>query len=188
MSTNSKKISKSPHRHSFQKDSYIERQIEKDESINADILKIYDESILRDLEKEADPNWANNNLEYDLRTTPWILQKARLSESYSQNLYAALCNREFIKLDVIPILTDHRWSCTWRYAGGIIANMREEGDYIDWYCSGIQNDVSEEDVAKFTPEQMTRYQEIQHYVPEGIVTEEIRADLQKLGWVVANRN
>ena len=108
----------------------------------------------------------DNSLEYHLRTTPWILQKVRSSEIYAQNLYAALCNNEFLRLETIQILKDERWSCSWRYAGGIIADMRQEGDYIDWYCSGIKPDDGINDGS----------------VPEGAVTEEIYEDLLKLGW------
>lgn len=115
-------------------------------------------------EKEQDPEWQKNNMEYDLRTSDWVLKKVRESKSYAQNLYAAMCNNDFIKNDVWPILTEEAWSCSWRYAGGIIADMREEGDYIDWYCSG--------------------YHAVDGYVSECIVTDEIRDDLLKLGWIV----
>lgn len=115
--------------------------------------------------KEFDQEWTIDNLEHDLRATDWIVEKTRNSENYAQNLYAALCNNEFTKNDVWPILQDKRWYCSWRYAGGIIADMCEEGSYLDWYCSGagIQ-----------TPE----------FVSEGTVTEEIKEDLLKLGWIV----
>ena len=41
-----------------------------------------------------------------------------------------------------PILSkDGRWwQCSWRHSGGIVSNLREQGDYIDWYCSGIMAD------------------------------------------------
>lgn len=115
-------------------------------------------------EQEQDPEWQKNNLEYDLRSTDWILKKVRENDTYAQHLYAAMCNTDFTKNDVWPILQEDTWSCSWRYAGGIIADMREEGDYMDWYCSGIG----------------------QHngFVGEGIVTDEIREDLLKLGWLV----
>jgi hypothetical protein len=107
-------------------------------------------------EAEQDPAYAKHNLEYDLRSTNWILEKVRSSDDYATSLYAALCNNDFQKQEVFPILRDQTWSCTFRYAGGIIADMRGEGSYIDWYCSG----------------------------PEGHVTDEIRNDLAELGWAV----
>jgi hypothetical protein len=51
--------------------------------------------------------------------------------------------------------------------------MRQEGDYIDWYCSGIGDGLGNGDADR------TR-----GYVSEGYVTTEIREDLQKLGWFV----
>jgi hypothetical protein len=83
-----------------------------------------------------------------------------------------MCNMQFQKLDVIPILKEELWSCSWRYAGGIIADMRQEGDYIDWYCSGIGGGLGNGDTTG-----------TKGYVPEGIVTEEIESDLRELGWV-----
>jgi len=77
-----------------------------------------------------------------------------------------MCNNYFQKLDVIEVLKENTWSCSWRYAGGIVAHMRGEGDYIDWYCSGIRD-----------PDDSG-------YVPEGCITDEIRSDLQKLGWIL----
>jgi hypothetical protein len=52
--------------------------------------------------------------------------------------------------------------------------MRAEGDYIDWYCSGIGNDESGYGLDA---------RRANSYVPEGVVTDEIREDLKQLGWV-----
>ncbi len=173
------KISKSPDRHSFQREGYIKRQLEKGEPLNDDYLKMFEDTISKHDKKFDDAEARKNSMEYDLLTTDWILEKVRSSKHYAQNLYAAMCNQEFQKLDVLPILKDQTWSCSWRYAGGIIADMRQEGDYIDWYCSGIRNDGYRDDWDANTPEQ---------YVPEGAVTEEIRADLKQLGWVVLDND
>ena len=140
-------------------------------------------------ELEQDPEWQKDNMEYDLRNTKWICDKAKASEVYAQNLYAAMCNNEFIKNDVWPILTDKRWSASWRSAGGIIANMIEEGDYIDWYCSGIQNDIGDEEFQNMTKGQQERYIFYKNnFVSESHVTDEIREDLLKLGWIVTEYN
>ena len=119
-------------------------------------------------EQEASPEWRENNLEWDLRSTDWILVKARSSDVYAQNLYAALCNNSFQRNEVWPLLKDQTWGCSWRHAGGIIADMLGAGDYIDWYCSGIM-DLGAPDNG---------------FVPEMVVTDEIREDLFRLGWIV----
>ena len=125
-------------------------------------------------QQELDPEWAKNNLEYDLRTSEYIVNKCRTDRLYAQNIYAALCNNDFRRNEVMPILLEENWSCSWRYAGGIVADLVGEGDYLDWYCSGIRG---EEDVAEFfnTPRE---------YAGEGYVTEEVNEDLFKLGWIV----
>jgi len=180
------KISKSPERHSFQKEGYVKRQAEKGEPVNEDYLDYFEKIINDHDHKFDDPQSRINNMEYDLLTTDWILEKVRSRDDYAQNLYAAMCNNDFIKLDVIPVLKDERWSASWRYAGGIIADMRQEGDYIDWYCSGIRDTYREdEDVSDLTEEQLTRLEVVKKYVGEGCITDEIRNDLQRLGWAVA---
>jgi hypothetical protein len=164
-------IASSPERYTFQRDKYIERQTEKnlmDDPETIDMLDWYKSWDQEKREREQDPEWQKDNLEFDLRTTGWILKKVRESDSYAQNLYAAMCNTDFIKNDVWPILKEKTWSCSWRYAGGIIADMREQGDYIDWYCSGIGAENGN--------------------VCESVVTDEIREDLLKLGWIVRDND
>jgi hypothetical protein len=170
------KISKSPDRHTFQKEGYVKRMAEHNEPVNEDYLKMFDDILEQHEHKFDDPNTHVNNMEYDLLTTDWILEKVRNSKTYSQNLYAAMCNRDFQKLEVLAVLKEQTWSCSWRYAGGIIADMRQQGDYIDWYCSGIRG-------GDF-PDSVDVSFEQKKFVSEGIVTDEIREDLQKLGWVV----
>jgi hypothetical protein len=108
------------------------------------------------------------SLEDDLLKTAYIRTKCRERESYAQNLYAAMCNNLFYK-------NDEEWSCSWRYAGGLVAELirddsklniiRDSMDYLDWYCSGIAAD------------------EHTGYVAEGEVTSEIANDLLNLGWI-----
>lgn len=130
--------------------------------------------------RESSEEWKKNNLEYDLRSTPWICNKAKASETYAQNIYAALCNQDWQRNDVWPLLKGETYSCSWRYAGGIVADMREEGDYIDWYCSGIRGG-DEPDAIDVPYEQ-------KKFVPEGSVTDEIREDFFKLGWIPVNES
>ena len=164
------KPSKSLDRNTFQVNNYIDRCFAEGREPSPEYLKLYENVNERD-EKWATQENHDNDMEWDLRTTDWILEKVRTSDTYAQNLYAAMCNNEFQKLDVFPILADKTWSCSWRYAGGIIADMRQEGDYINWYCSGIRDVDSPDD----------------GYVAESVVTDEIHMDLERLGWRVLNQ-
>ena len=112
----------------------------------------------------------DHNLEEDIRACAWMLKKVQDSETYAQNLYAAMCNNVFQRNEVWPRLKDEYWSCSWRSAGGIIAELRGQGDYIDWYCSGI---FGAGDAESF-----------RGYVNESTVTDEIRQDLFAIGWTV----
>jgi hypothetical protein len=175
-----KKVSKSPDRHTFQKEGYVKRQEEAGEPLNEDYLDWFEKVLDDHNRKFEDPATHVNNMEYDLLTTDWILAKVRASDSYAQNLYAAMCNNDFTKRELWPILKEEKWSASWRYAGGIIADMRQEGDYIDWYCSGMGG-LNQEYDQKETNEQ---WQKRTGYVPESVVTEEIEQDLNRLGWIV----
>jgi len=108
----------------------------------------------------------DRDLVQDLWQSNWFLDKIRTRDDYAQNVYAALCNMRWQPSDVFPILRDEWWSCSWRTAGGIVADFLGKGDYMDWYCSGIGFDDNLEDGR----------------VPEGTVTDEIRADFARLGW------
>lgn len=173
-----KKVSKSPERHTFQKEGYVKRQEEAGEPVNEDYLDMFQKILEDDQRKFDDPESRKNNMEYDLLTTDWILEKVRASDAYAQNLYAAMCNMQWRKREMWPELKEENWSCSWRYAGGIIADMRQEGDYIDWYCSGMGG-LSQEYDGEETNEQ---WQARTGYVPESVVTEEIERDLNQLGW------
>ena len=121
-------------------------------------------------------NKLEHDLETDLSKTSWIVDKIRNDDSYAQNLYAALCNNQFQKSEIWPILKDEVWSCSWRYAGGVIADIREQGDYMDWYCSGMGG------LATYDEEESKEFMSKMNYVPEGAVTDAIKQDLHKLGW------
>lgn len=181
------KLSTSPIKFTHHVDSYIHRCEKRNEPVRRDIVEMYTKMSKQRQKEESNQEWTKNNLEHDLRTTDWILQKTRSSKSYAQNLYAAMCNNEFQLKEAWPILKDQRWSCSWRYAGGIIADMREEGDYMDWYCSGIRDssEPTEVEINSWTPEQQYHWREVySKYVNESVVTDEIQEDLLKLGWLV----
>lgn len=95
-----------------------------------------------------------NSLEVDLEQ----LRPKLKDRKYAQAMYAAMCNNEFEK-------EGEKWSCSWRYAGGMVARLRGEKEcYLDYYCSGILAD--------------------EPTVPEGIITDEIRKDIEELGWKI----
>ena len=165
-------VSKSSERHTFQLEAAKERAAEDGKEIPEYYEKFWLSAKEQDEANLVDPEWQKDNLEYDLRSSEWMCDKVRNSDAYAQNLYAAMCNMQFIKLDVMPILKNQRWSASWRSAGGIVADMREQGDYIDWYCSGMGEGLGNGDTDGS-----------KGYVPEGTVTEEIQMDLKELGWV-----
>jgi hypothetical protein len=184
----SKTLSLSPDRGEFSMTRYREKlEADPDDEDAFKMLEYYMDWKARVKEQQQDPIWQKNNLEYDLLTTDWILEKVRTQEYYAQNLYAAMCNNQFQRNDVWPILSEQKWSCSWRHAGGVIADMLGKGDYIDWYCSGIngdQDEMTQGELENLTLEQQTRYKDSLLFVRESVVTEEIENDLFELGWLV----
>jgi hypothetical protein len=182
MSKNSEnpKVASSPERNTFQLEGARKRAAEDGKEVPEFYENFWKTAKQQDEENLVDPEWQKDNMEYDLRSTEWICDKVKAYDNYAQNLYAAMCNMQFIKLAVIPILKDQRWSASWRHSGGIVADMQEKGDYIEWYCSGIGNEEYGNGLDGTKPK---LDEDGREYVPEGVVTEEIRADLQKLGWI-----
>lgn len=182
-------MNSSPDRGSFRIDCEIKHVADgtKTPEQAEEMIEFYKTWEERRRELEATAEWKVDNMEYDLRSTKWICDKAKASEAYAQNLYAAMCNNEFTKNDVWPILTDKRWSASWRSAGGIVANMLEKGDYIDWYCSGIRGDMDDEEFQNLSKKDQESYLYMKNnFVSESVVTDEIREDLLKLGWIVVD--
>jgi hypothetical protein len=173
------KVNSSPERHTFQKEGAIARAIEKGEEPNQAYIEMWDQIKIDEANKIHDPAWQKNNMEYDLRSSKELCDKVKQSDNYAQNLYAAMCNMTWQSREFWQELKGEVWSCSWRSSGGIIADMREEGDYIDWYCSGIGNEEYGNglDGTKPVEDEAGRT-----YVPEGQVTEEIELDLNRLGW------
>ena len=115
----------------------------------------------------------------DMQSAAWFVAKVQASESYAQNLYAAMCNNHFIKREVWPMLKDETWSASWRGAGSIVAELRGEGDYMDWYCSGMGL------LATYDEKEGVEHMNRKQYVTEGTITDEIQADLGRLDWLVS---
>ena len=114
----------------------------------------------------------------DIRNSSEIMAKIRAeNKSYAQNLYAAWCNMQWCKRDLWPVLKEDYWHASWRSAGGIVADLRNEGeDYMDYYCSGMRGGLS------FDGKEDDEYFERTGFQSEGVVTDEILNDLDKLGW------
>jgi len=118
------------------------------------------------------------SLAADINSAKWLRDKIIRSNSYSQNLYAALCNNQFQKLDLFSILKDETWQCSWRAAGRIVSDVCGEGDYLDYYCSGMGG------IAGYDTDD--NYLARNSFVTEGTVTDEVAKDLRRLGWLVVN--
>jgi len=96
----------------------------------------------------------DRDLEDDIRADAEIMQKLQ-DTGYARDVYAALCNIRWQPKEVWPVLQDEWWTCSWRCAGGIVADLRlQDEDYMDFYCAG----------------------------KEGTVTDEIAEDFSRIGW------
>jgi hypothetical protein len=164
-----KKVASSPERNTFQVNNYIKRKEEEGLEPLEEYIEMFKTWKQQDAANLVDPEWQKNNMEYDLRSSKELCDKVKANDSYAQNLYAAMCNMTWQSREFWQEMKGEVWSCSWRHSGGIIADMREKGDYIDWYCSGIRNDMDPETPAG-------------PYVPEGVVTDEVELDLNRLGW------
>lgn len=65
--------------------------------------------------------------------------RAKVSDIiFARELYAALCNTDLYYRDC-----DTPVSCSWRHAGGVVADLRDQNeDYLDFYCSGHEGQVT----------------------------------------------
>lgn len=101
------------------------------------------------------------SLEMDLYRSEALCGRAKHDHVFAQNLYAALCNMRWQHEDNGA---EKLWSCSWRHAGDIIATIRQEGDYMDWYCSGAFKEDGE------------------GFVNEGVLVPIIVSTLKEMGW------
>lgn len=61
-------------------------------------------------------------------------------DDFAKEIYRALCNMKWRSI----YDPDYEYSCSWRYAGGLVAEIRGKGeDYLDYYCSGGEGIVTE---------------------------------------------
>lgn len=84
-----------------------------------------------------------------------IADKCHQSETYTQNLYAALCDNFLCSSGVGP------QQFGWKAAADLASELHGFGHF---YCSGSLGHEG--------------------FVPEGEVTDEVRFDLSMLGWTV----
>jgi hypothetical protein len=159
-------------------ENYVKRREEEGKLPEPAYLEMYKSWREQDVANLEDPNWQKNNMEYDLRSSKELCDKVKESDNYAQNLYAAMCNVDWQSREFWQEMKGETWCCSWRSAGGIVADMREQGDYIDWYCSGIGNAEYGNGLDGAVPD----VTDGRDYVPEGVVTEEIELDLNRLGW------
>lgn len=119
---------------------------------------------------------STGSLDFDICLCASMVDRVRTNRIYAQNLYAALCNTVWQRNDPWYILQDKTWSCTWRHAGAIVADIMGSGDYLDWYCSGSMTSHPDDDLGTAS------YKLDQGMVAEGTITDQIRQHLHALGW------
>jgi hypothetical protein len=117
-------------------------------------LLFADEVAANFVSASAEPAAVRPDLERDLGLSPRIRDLVR-SELFATLLYGALCNTTWRHK-----ATGTLWHCSWRHAGGVVADLRCEGDYLDWYCS----------------------------MGEGLVDDQVLAEIEALGWGLAEAN
>lgn len=104
-----------------------------------------------DVTRTAPADLPSPDLERDLAGSRTVVEAMR-SDLYATLLYAALSNTAWRHR-----ATGARWSCSWRVAGDVVARLRGEGCYMDWYGGG----------------------------GEGLVDEVVLADVEAMGWELA---
>lgn len=124
--------------HEFVEDIRLDMIAEKEKQI--DLHEVDDDHV----------NLNCPNLFRDVIDSQTIKNKMRASKDYCKRFYAAMCNTDLYKAG-----SAGEYGFSWRSAGGLVADILGEGDYLDWYCSGN----------------------------EGYVDNEISDDLNAIGWV-----
>lgn len=76
------------------------------------------------------------NFEDDLRD---VLGQQMNDDDFARRVYASLCNIDWVHEN------GTEYSCTWRYAGGLVAEIRDrDEDYMDFYCTGNEGVIDAE--------------------------------------------
>ena len=74
----------------------------------------------------------------DLLRSDRLRGLVRWSALFAELLYAALRNTTWTRA-----ADETEGSVSWRRAGRLVATLRGEGDYTDWYCAGGEGSVDE---------------------------------------------
>ena len=96
------KLARSPHCNSSQLKNYLERRAAEGRTPDNDphvaaMAQYYTRISVDKMETEKQDAWSKDNLEYDLRSTAWILEKVRTWDTYAPVSYTHLTlptNRE----------------------------------------------------------------------------------------------
>jgi len=82
----------------------------------------------------------SNKFEEDIQS---LKERVVKEYGFATDLYNALCNMQWQNKENPKDI----YSCSWRYAGGLVAEMKENYEpmnYMEFYCSGYEGQVSEE--------------------------------------------
>lgn len=90
------------------------------------------------------------DLERDLHNHITLVERVKSDVTFAESLYAALCNNQFRHVNMTDDPEDF-WSCTWRAAGDIVAELTNnpQNDYLTYYCTGNEGMVTPELVQLF---------------------------------------
>ncbi|MCP4649572.1 MAG: hypothetical protein GY853_05775 [PVC group bacterium] len=68
------------------------------------------------------------------------LKNKAKDDGYANALYASLCNMKWYNRK-----SNDEYSCTWRYAGGLVARLRNDGEnYLDFYLNGNEGKIRDD--------------------------------------------
>jgi hypothetical protein len=121
------------------RDSYFNIKYRYYDDITKEIREQIEKQKQLDFWTADDKNDVITSLEMNISDNVEFKRWIREDESRAQHLYHTLCNNDFVHKE-----TGKMWSCSWRYAGGLVADVLCRGDYLNWYCSGNEGAVDEQ--------------------------------------------